>query len=128
MQIEDSVNSFIPTIKSGITQFNDNTLIIWGGYLINEESEESSFLNWNNFLPNNDSPSQNKRNGNKKKEVSDYCYLYNNVTNTSYRTKNLEKPASFTYNGVYLEDQAKIIFMDEKNVAKKAVIDERFFS
>jgi len=34
MQIEDSVNSFIPTIKSGITQFNDNTLIIWGGYLI----------------------------------------------------------------------------------------------
>ena len=95
MQIEDSVNSFIPTIKSGITQFNDNTLIVWGGYLINEESEESSFLNWNNFLPNNDSPSQNKRNGNKKKEVSDYCYLYNNVTNTSYRTKNLEKPTSF---------------------------------
>ena len=31
----------------------------------------------------------------KKKEVSDYCYLYNNVTNTSYRTKNLEKPTSF---------------------------------
>ena len=119
MLIEDPINSFIPTIKSGIAQFNDNTLIICGGYLINEEPEESSFLNWNNFLGNNDSPSQNKRDRNKKKEISDYCYLYNIVTNTIYRTKNLEKPASFTYNGVYLEDQAKIIFMDEKNKAKK---------
>ena len=119
MLIEDPINSFIPTIKSGIAQFNDNTLLICGGYLINEEPEESSFLNWNNFLGNNDSPSQNKRDRNKKKEISDYCYLYNIVTNTIYRTKNLEKPASFTYNGVYLEDQAKIIFMDEKNKAKK---------
>ena len=42
MQIEDSVKSFIPTIKSCITQFNDNTLI--------KEPEESSFLNLNNFM------------------------------------------------------------------------------
>ena len=48
-----------------------------------------------------------------------YCYLYNIVTNTIYRTKNLEKQASFTYNGVYIEEQNKIIFMDEKNKEKK---------
>ena len=41
MQIEDSINCFIPTIKSGIVQFNDNALIIYGRYLINEELEES---------------------------------------------------------------------------------------
>lgn len=119
IQIEDPINSFIPTIKSGIAQFNDNTLIICGGYLINEEPEESSFLNWNNFIGNSDSSNQNKKGRNKKKEISDYCYLYNIVTNTIYRTKNLEKQASFTYNGVYIEEQNKIIFMDEKNKEKK---------
>ena len=49
-----------------------------------------------------------------KKEINDYSYLYNIVTNTIYRIKNLEKPANFIYNGIYIEDQAKIIFMDEK--------------
>ena len=119
IQIEDPINSFIPTIKSGIAQFNDNTLIICGGYLINEEPEESSFLNWNNFIGNSDSSNQNKKGRNKKKEISDYCYLYNIVTNTIYRTKDLEKSASFTYNGVNLNESGKIIFMDEKNFAKK---------
>ena len=119
IKIEDPINSFIPTIKSGIAQFNDNTLIICGGYLINEEPEETSFLNWNNLIGGDDNKPQNKRDRNKKKEISDYCYLYNIVTNTIYRTKNLEKPASFTYNGIYLESQNKIIFMDEKNITKK---------
>ena len=119
IKIEDPINSFIPTIKSGIAQFNDNTLIICGGYLINEEPEETSFLNWNNLIGGDDNKPQNKRDRNKKKEISDYCYLYNIVTNTIYRTKNLEKPASFTYNGIYLETQNKIIFMDEKNITKK---------
>ena len=98
IQIQDPINSFIPAIKSGIAQFNDNTLIICGGYLINEEPQESSFLSWNNLIGNSDNSSQNKKYGNKKKEISDYCYLFNIVTNTLYRTKNLEKPASFTYN------------------------------
>ena len=119
IQIEDPINSFIPAIKSGIAQFNDNTLIICGGYLINEEPEETSFLNWNNLIGGDDNNSSNKRDRNKKKEISDYCYLYNIVTNTIYRTKNLEKPASFTYNGIYIESQGKIIFMDEKNMTKK---------
>ena len=119
IKIEDPINSFIPSIKSGIAQFNDNTLIICGGYLINEEPEETSFLNWNNLIGGDDNKPQNKRDRNKKKEISDYCYLYNIVTNTIYRTKNLEKPASFTYNGIYLETQNKIIFMDEKNITKK---------
>ena len=119
IKIEDPINSFIPSIKSGIAQFNDNTLIICGGYLINEEPEETSFLNWNNLIGGDDNKPQNKRDRNKKKEISDYCYLYNIVTNTIYRTKNLEKPASFTYNGIYLESQNKIIFMDEKNITKK---------
>ena len=119
IHIEDPINSFIPTIKSGITQFNDNTLIICGGYFINQEPEESSFLNWNNLIGSSDNSLQNKRDRNKKKEISDYCYLYNIVTNVIYRTKNLETPASFTYNGVNIEDQSKIIFMDEKNAAKK---------
>ena len=119
IHIEDPINSFIPTIKSGITQFNDNTLIICGGYFINQEPEESTFLNWNNLIGSSDNSLQNKRDRNKKKEISDYCYLYNIVTNVIYRTKNLETPASFTYNGVNIEDQSKIIFMDEKNAAKK---------
>ena len=119
IQIEDPINSFIPAIKSGIAQFNDNTLIICGGYLINEEHEEPSFLSWNNLIGNSDNSSQNKKFGNKKKEISDYCYLFNIVTNTLYRTKNLERPASFTYNGIYLENQGKIVFMDEKNTIKK---------
>ena len=119
IQIEDPINSFIPTIKSGIAQFNDNTLIICGGYFIDEEPEPPSFLSWNNFIGSSDEPIQNKKDRNKKKEISDYCYLYNIVTNTVYRTKNLENAASFTYNGIYLEDQGKIIFMDEKNIIKK---------
>ena len=118
IQIEDPINSFIPAIKSGISQFNDNTLIICGGYLINEEPQETSFLNWNNIIGTPDGSSQNNKDRNKKKEISEYCYLYNIVTNTIYRTKNLEKAASFTYNGIYLEDQSKIIFMDEKNIIK----------
>ena len=119
IQIQDPINSFIPAIKSGIAQFNDNTLIICGGYLINEEPQESSFLSWNNLIGNSDNSSQNKKYGNKKKEISDYCYLFNIVTNTLYRTKNLEKPASFTYNGFYIEDPCKIIFIDEKNMTNK---------
>ena len=117
--IEDPINSFLPSIKSGISQLNDNTLIICGGYLIKEEPEESSFLNWNNLIGSPEDYSQNKKYKNRKKDISEYCYLYNIVTNTIYRTKNLEKPASFTYNGIYLEEQGKIIFMDEKNKAKK---------
>ena len=117
--IEDPINSFVPSVKCGISQFNDNTLIICGGYLIKEEPEETSFLNWNNLIGSSEDWSQNKKYKTKKKDISEYCYLYNIVTNTIYRTKNLEKPASFTYNGIYLEDQGKIIFMDEKNKVKK---------
>ena len=32
-QIEDPIGSFVPAIKSGISQFNENTLIICGGVL-----------------------------------------------------------------------------------------------
>ena len=71
------------------------------------------------LIGNSDNSSQNKKYGNKKKEISDYCYLFNIVTNTLYRTKNLEKPASFTYNGIYIEDPCKIIFIDEKNMTNK---------
>ena len=119
LQIEDPINSFIPSIKSGIAKFNDNTLIICGGYLMNEEPEETSFLNWNNLMGNNDDFSQNKKDRNKKKVISDYCYLYNIITNIIYRTKNLENPATFSCNGINFEDEGKIIFMDEKNNIKK---------
>ena len=120
VQIQDPINSFVPAIKSGISQFNDNTLIICGGFLNNNEPESRSILNWNNFIATPEGANHNKKeNQNKKKEMGDYCYLYNIVTNTIYRTKDLEKSASFTYNGVKLQESEKIIFMDEKNFAKK---------
>ena len=121
IQIQDPINSFVPAIKSGISQFDDNTLIICGGYLYNTEPEGGSIINWNNFIATPDGSNNNNKKDiqNKRKEIVDYCYLYNIVTNTIYRTKDLEKSACFTYNGVNLEESGKIIFMDEKNFAKK---------
>ena len=120
VQIQDPINSFVPAIKSGISQFNDHTLIICGGVLKSKEPEGGSIINWNNFISTPDGANSNKKdNQNKKKEMIDYCYLYNIVTNTIYRTKDLEKPASFNYNGVNLKESGEIIFMDEKNFAKK---------
>ena len=120
VQIQDPINSFVPAIKSGISQFNDNTLIICGGFLSSTEPEARSIINWNNFMATPEGANSNKKEyQNKKKEMVDYCYLYNIVTNTIYRTKDLEKSASFTYNGVNLNESGKIIFMDEKNFAKK---------
>ena len=123
IQIQDPINSFVPAIKSGISQFDDNTLIICGGFLNNIEPEGGSIINWNNFImtPEGSNFNSNKKESqNKKREMIDYCYLYNIVTNTIYRTKNLEKSACFTHNGVNLKESDKIIFMDEKNVAKKS--------
>ena len=120
VQIQDPINSFVPAIKRGISQFNDNTLIICGGFLSSTEPEAGSIINWNNFMATPEGANSNKKEyQNKKKEMVDYCYLYNIVTNTIYRTKDLEKSASFTYNGVNLNESGKIIFMDEKNFAKK---------
>ena len=120
VEIQDPINSFVPAIKSGISQFNDNTLIICGGYLNSTEPEIVSIISWNNFMATPDG-SNNNKNENKtiKKEMINYCYLYNIVTNTIYRTKDLEKSASFTYNGFNSQELNKIIFMDEKNMAKK---------
>ena len=120
VQIQDPINSFVPAVKSGISQFNEHTLIICGGVLNNKEPEGGSIINWNNFISTPDGANSNKKdNQNKKKEMIDYCYLYNIVTNTIYRTKDLEKPASFNYNGINLKESGEIIFMDEKNFAKK---------
>ena len=47
MQIQDPINSFVPAIKSGITQFDDNTLIICGGLLYNTEPDTGSIISWN---------------------------------------------------------------------------------
>ena len=121
IEIQDPINSFVPAIKSGISQFDENTLIICGGYLNSVEPSQQgeSIINWNNFISTPDGANSNKKDNQiKKKEMIDYCYLYNIITNTIYRTKNLEKSASFTYNGV-LQESEKIIFMDEKNLAKK---------
>ena len=123
MQIQDPINSFVPAIKSGITQFDDNTLIISGGLLYNTEPDTGSIISWNNFMmtpDGNDNNSNEKENQIKKKEITDYCYLYNIITNTIYRTKNLEKSACFTHNGENLKNLGKIVFMDEKNAAKKS--------
>ena len=120
IEIEDPINSFVPAIKSGISQFDENTLIICGGLLNSfEPSQGGTILNWNNFMATPDGSNSNKKeNQIKKKEMIDYCYLYNIITNTIYRTKNLEKAACFTHNGV-LKQSEKIIFLDEKNSAKK---------
>ena len=120
IEIQDPINSFVPAIKSGISQFDENTLIICGGLLNSfEPSQGGTILNWNNFMATPDGSNSNKKeNQIKKKEMIDYCYLYNIITNTIYRTKNLEKAACFTHNGV-LKQSEKIIFLDEKNSAKK---------
>ena len=123
IKVQDPINSFVPAIKSGISQFDDNTLIICGGYLINDEPEKEPIISWNNFMGTPDGSNFNsnrKENKIQKREMIDYCYLYNIVTNTIYRTKNLEKSSSFTHNGIYLQESGKIIFMDDKNMAKKS--------
>ena len=122
IEIQDPINSFVPAIKSGISEFDDNNLIICGGYLINSEPEKEPIISWNNFIgtPDGSNSNSNKKdNKMQKKEITDYCYLFNIVTNTIYRTKNLEKPSSFSYNGIILQESEKIIFMDEKNSIKK---------
>ena len=119
VEIQDPANSFVPAIKSGISQFNDNTLIICGGYLSVTEPESGPIISWNKFMATPEGSNNNKNeNQNKKKEMVVYSYLYNIITNTIYRTKDLEKAASFTYNGFYSQELNKIFFMDDKNMAK----------
>ena len=116
IQIQDPINSFIPAIKSSIAQFDENMLLICGGFTIKTVENEGN--TWE--TPGGNS---NRKFGGQKvtrKEMIDYSYLFNIVTNTIYRSKNMEKQATFCCNGENLEDAEKIMFMDEKNNAKKA--------
>ena len=108
VKIEDPGDSFTPCINSGAAVFNDEFIMIIGGY----RSEKYIQIDQNK---NNNNDSEN----NKYRYMVGYTYFYNTITKTIFRGKDLAKPAIFSHSGLMNTIKKRIVIIDEQNMTKK---------
>ena len=108
VKIEDPGDSFTPCINSGAAVFNDEFIMIIGGYRSEKYIQIDQNKNSNNDSENN-----------KYRYMVGYTYFYNTITKTIFRGKDLAKPAIFSHSGLMNTIKKRIVIIDEQNMTKK---------
>ena len=108
VKIEDPGDSFTPCINSGAAVFNDEFIMIIGGY----RSEKYIQIDQNK---NNNNDSEN----NKYRYMVGYTYFYNKITKIIFWGKDLAKPAIFSHSGLMNKIKKRPVITDEQNMTKK---------
>ena len=109
VKIEDPGDSFTPCINSGAAVFNEEFIMIIGGYKIEKYIQNEQNKN------NNNNDSEN----NKYRYMVGYTYFYNTITKTIFRGKDLAKAAIFSHSGLMNNVKKRIVIIDEQNMTKK---------
>ena len=86
VHIDDPGSCFTPMIKSGACVISPNMIMICGG---------TSNI--------------------KDKDMVPYCYIYNPIKKSVYRSKDMAKAAFFSHGGIMNENNNKIYIIDDKN-------------
>ena len=97
IKFEDPGHCFTSCIFSGSCVLDNSRIIICGGYEINKSYKEEK----------------------EYKTMIGYTYIYNVVTRTIYRGKDLLKPAIFSKCGIKNLDKNRVVIIDDENITKK---------